>query len=372
MNQQNSPTTALTEVRAPAAPSVHAAATEYYPWFDWLRIGLASLVMLSHDSLLPAWPTAGNFAILAFFALSGWLIGGILLTTSQEQLPRFYFNRAVRIWVPYFLALAVLIAISVLHDPLTAKWAEFVFYKIAFVYNLFGTQQLVAHHFDMPLQGAGNHLASVNAEEQFYLLAPLLLVLSSRRISRNPLTWVLLLPLVWWADTGVACLPLGVLAAVLAGRFRDFYRGVKARLALILLLVTSGIGVVANVAYDLLAPVCSISLVLLLAIRGPQHAIGALVGGMSYPLYLNHWLGIAISRSLDKRLEIVDSHGQHVLAIVMSLAIAALLYWHVDRRILAARPRLYTRRLGLGAMAVAYCGVGLGIGVGLYLKLRHV
>ena len=71
----------------------------------------------------------------------GWLIGGILLRTPRRELPRFYFNRALRIWCPYVLALALLLAASALHDPITGKWTEFAFYKASFTYNLFGLQQ---------------------------------------------------------------------------------------------------------------------------------------------------------------------------------------------------------------------------------------
>ena len=80
----------------------------------------------------------GDFAVQIFFALSGWLVGGLLVSLPKNELPRFYFNRALRIWCPYFLALGLLVAASLLHDPVTHKWTEFVFYKTTFVYNLFG------------------------------------------------------------------------------------------------------------------------------------------------------------------------------------------------------------------------------------------
>ena len=42
--------------------------TTYYPYFDYLRIALATIVMLAQS---------GNLAVQMFFDLSGWLIGGI-------------------------------------------------------------------------------------------------------------------------------------------------------------------------------------------------------------------------------------------------------------------------------------------------------
>ena len=92
----------------------------YYPLFDWLRIALATVVALSHDQVI-RWTSSGNLAVQVFFALSGWLIGGILLETSPRNLARFWFNRATRIWIPYAVGLAILLGVSVLHDPITRK-----------------------------------------------------------------------------------------------------------------------------------------------------------------------------------------------------------------------------------------------------------
>ena len=50
----------------------------YYPAFDYLRILLATVVAAQHAGLV-GWERAGSFSVQVFFALSGWLIGGILL-----------------------------------------------------------------------------------------------------------------------------------------------------------------------------------------------------------------------------------------------------------------------------------------------------
>ncbi len=77
----------------------------YFPLFDWLRITLAIIVALYHDKVLP-WKEAGNLAVqVFFFALSGWLIGGILLNYAKADLPRFFYNRVTRIWAPYVVAI---------------------------------------------------------------------------------------------------------------------------------------------------------------------------------------------------------------------------------------------------------------------------
>lgn len=60
----------------------------YYPWFDWLRLVLALLVVSSHEGILNGFREAGNFGVQVFFALSGWLIGGFLLDRGPADLPR--------------------------------------------------------------------------------------------------------------------------------------------------------------------------------------------------------------------------------------------------------------------------------------------
>src|SRR4051794_10501088 len=65
--------------------SLPKAASVYYPWFDWLRAVLAIPVMVGHDRLIP-WAHSGNFAVRVFFALSGWLIGAMLMNTPRQHL----------------------------------------------------------------------------------------------------------------------------------------------------------------------------------------------------------------------------------------------------------------------------------------------
>src|SRR5882762_8097202 len=123
---------------------------KYYPAFDYLRIVLASVVAIGHSGI-SIWEQSGNYAVQVFFALSGWLIGGILLRSTPATLPRFYFNRAARIWIPYLVAIVLLATASVLKDRITPKWLEIFFYDLTFVYNFFGSPQLDALKGAMPL-----------------------------------------------------------------------------------------------------------------------------------------------------------------------------------------------------------------------------
>lgn len=356
--------------RSTSSVGSQSQADNYYPWFDWLRLALAGAVLLGHEGLIAAWPDAGNFAVQVFFALSGWLIGGLLLNTRKEELPRFYFNRALRIWCPYFLALALLVSASLLRDSVTAKWMEIVLYKATFVYNLFGTPQLATHVQEMPLAGTGSHFWSVNAEEQFYLLAPLLLVLAPPRFGRSVVVWIALALLAWVSET-YASIVFGVLAAVVMHKHGAFHENHWTRVAAALVAALCAAGFAVGLHYESLAPICSIAVVLLLAVTGRQHPLGKIAGGMSFPLYLNAWVAVFICNALFKRIGIANAFVHHAATIVLSLIIAAALYWNFDRRILQRRKDIYTPGRARAAITIAYTSVAIGIGVGLFLASRR-
>lgn len=342
---------------------------DYYPWFDWLRIILAVIVLLSHDGLLKIWVYSGNFAVQVFFALSGYLIGGILLSIKKADLPRFYFNRALRIWVPYFFALALLVAAGLLHDQITFKWLEFVFYKLCFVYNIFGPPQLELYRQMMPLQGTGNHFWSINAEEQFYLLSPLLLVVTPARFGKNILTWAALATLALLTQT-YASIVLGVLSAVVVKKFGNLYLTRSARFTFTLIIILSIVGFTKQIDYMFIAPLCAISIVMLLTTKGKQTSLGVFVGGMSYPLYMNQWIGGFVTNFLFKHLGLNEPSFKHITTILLSLIIAGIFYWFIDRQILAIRAKLYTAARGRILTIIAYASVIIGICVGLFLKLN--
>jgi peptidoglycan/LPS O-acetylase OafA/YrhL len=353
----------------PAIASRHpaaGAAAAYFPWFDWLRIVLALVVALGHDLVL-VWEHSGDLAVQVFFALSGWLIGGILLDTDRAGMARFYFNRATRIWIPYALALLFLVGVSLLRDPVTGKWCEFVFYKLTFVYNVFGPPQL-ANAAAMPLHGTGNHFWSICAEEQFYLLAPLLLVVAGARFGRSTLLWVALAALALSFDI-YGPISLGVLAALLHRRFGDWHlrRPAVVVLAAAALAAVVGLAFPDRVPYRFPAATLAISVVLLLAREGTKSRVGGFLGGVSYPLYLNHWLGIFLAHALMARFGMRDSATAKVAAVVLNLALCSLLYVLVDRQIQRRRAGWFTPRLGWRLAIAGFISVGIGLAGGLWL-----
>jgi len=346
-----------------STPARNESADAYYPWFDWLRFALANVVMLVHFGLIRGWSDAGNFAVQVFFSLSGWLIGGLLLEQSRRDLPRFYFNRAVRIWAPYYLGLGFLIAASLLREPATAKWLEIVTYKATFVYNLFGTRQLAEHVKEMPLAGTGSHFWSVNAEEQFYLLAPLLLVLAAPRFGRHVLTWTVIAVAAYVLNI-YSSIVFGVLAATLHRRLGNFHHRTPVRLLLVAVLLAASPWLFDAERYPYAVPWVSIAIVLLLAVEGKRQRIGSFAGGLSYPLYLNHWIGGFTATVLLIPFGLRQSAFHEVLSVGLAIGLAGALYWWMERPLLARRRKMYSPSRGVVVTAVAYAMVIAGVAIG--------
>ena len=335
----------------------------YYPWHDWLRAICACSVMLYHDSAL-RWAHTGQFAVDVFFALSGWLIAGILLNSDKADLTRFYFNRAIRIWIPYYIAVLFLLILSIAREPVTAKWIEIVIYKLTFVYNLFGLPQLAEFHKAMPQQGTLSHVWSVNSKEQFYLLAPLLLVLSSKFLGRSFLVWFCLAAVAWITNT-YAAIVFGVTAAVCAHRYGAIHLTSLGRTTVIMVCITLLTLLALDVNYSSVAPFAAISIVLMLSIPGRQHSFGKIFGGMSYPLYLNHWVGVFAFNYLMPGMR--DSLLRQGLAAIANVGFAILLYWFIDRKLLEVRSDWYTPTRGKWVTICAYLMVMVGLVYGFFM-----
>lgn len=143
---------------------------------DVLRGIAIGLVMLRH-----AWPEqfagAGVVGVVMFFALSGYLITGLLLDelerTGRMDLRRFYLRRARRLVPALVFLVAGVVVVTLAIDPLGDRdeLGKTVLVALTWTGNLpFG------HASD-----ATFHLWTLATEEQFYLLWPGVLVAAFAR-----------------------------------------------------------------------------------------------------------------------------------------------------------------------------------------------
>lgn len=172
---------------------------------DGLR-GIAVLAVISEHYL--AWlPTVGSrygwLGVDLFFVLSGFLITGILLELRDKEryFSVFYARRALRIFPPYFLGLAVYLAISVaMGKPGTpGLWLRFIFYWSSL--GLGQPPQLTASVLPVPF-GVVLGLAvlwSLSVEEIYYTIwAPVVRYTSHKGFAAILLGMIVASPLLRW------------------------------------------------------------------------------------------------------------------------------------------------------------------------------
>ena len=133
----------------------------------------------------------GNLGVRCFFIISGFLITTLLLrewhATGRISLSRFYVRRSLRIFPAFYFF------IFVMFWAWHLGWIELksgdLFHALTFTMNY--------HH---ELAWSLNHLWSLSAEEQFYLLWPGILAMAGlRRGMLLAIIVVLIAPLIrWW------------------------------------------------------------------------------------------------------------------------------------------------------------------------------
>jgi peptidoglycan/LPS O-acetylase OafA/YrhL len=321
-----------------------------YPLFDWLRFILASAVVLSHTHL-GLWANAGNFSVCVFFALSGWLIGGILLRTPVRELPRFYFNRSIRIWIPYLVAVVALYLFAAVRDSQGSRYFQFLFYDVTFTHYWF-IPKIPEVIRMMPLNGTGAHFWSISVEEQFYLISPLILIFLPG--GRNPVLWLVLSAVALYVDYHYACIMLGVFAAMLNSKFGEWHKtpALQFTMGITLLLVAYFI-LSRDDYYPMGAPLAALLIVLLCSRVGIRTETGKFLGGVSYPLYLNHWIGLFAANALHKLLGLSQSMW-NAAGYGLAIVVGVVAYLAVDRNVLKFRQTHYSDRAGMTLTVVAY------------------
>jgi peptidoglycan/LPS O-acetylase OafA/YrhL len=168
----------LDDYKGPMKPDVVSQNTftfGHFPQLDGFR-GLAILLVVVGHVLqfgfeIPAGGNLGALGVLLFFVLSGFLITGLLdremLQTGHISLSRFYIRRILRLFPALFCFLALLCLLIELGLITDTAWYSIVACLI-YVRNIWG-------------RGASTtHIWSLSLEEQFYMLWPWMMRVSSR------------------------------------------------------------------------------------------------------------------------------------------------------------------------------------------------
>jgi peptidoglycan/LPS O-acetylase OafA/YrhL len=188
---------------------------------DGLRGLAVSAVLLSHFYPEDQFPSNvlhfGRLGVVAFFALSGYLITGILLRlregvaarrlTWQGALRSFYGRRALRILPAYLLALGLCCLWG--YQPVVSHLGWFITYTVNF-------GQALRVDF-----GFADHFWSLAVEEQFYVVWPaLVLAIPARHLRRTILALLILsaglnLVFAWRGASFLVCFRLPFLGSLI-------------------------------------------------------------------------------------------------------------------------------------------------------------
>ncbi len=180
----------------PTPVSIGASEYRYRPELDGVRAVAILLVMIDHATgNFIGWDLAGLVGwagVTLFFALSGYLITGILLSertaSGSIHLARFYRRRVARL-APALIVVLLFVAITGASQP--GEW------RLALVSSLtYSTNWVKALGVEL---GSLTNMWTLAVEEQFYLVWPLVLAFAFTRAHRFALVAIVI---------GLACYAL--------------------------------------------------------------------------------------------------------------------------------------------------------------------
>ena len=324
---------------------------------DLLR-GIAIALVMGRHAFPALLPGAGVVGVVMFFTLSGYLITGLLTgeatRTGRIDLRRFWLRRAARLLPALLLLVLGLAVVTLVVDPLDERAALPRAVLVALTYTA-----------DIPFDHGSDavfHLWTLAVEEQFYLVWPFVVALAWGRLRWRTLlvvagiaslaacvaVVVLVAPDVDHAyplpTTWAVCFVIGAAARAAAGRWRPFRGAVAVSLALLAVLSVIPLRGHALTYLAGGSAIAALTAVLLLA-WGSWRTVGAdsaiadaglrglvLLGTVSYGAYLwNYPVTLWLRPSLGE--------AAGVVAVVVTLALAAVSWRYVEQPVLRRRDR---------------------------------
>ena len=319
---------------AAATPPIGARFTGYRPWLDGVRAIAILLVLARHLGL--GWAShAGGPGVALFFALSGYLITGLLLDEHRRggvSLTNFYVRRAVRL-LP---ALLVMLLVTDIWFAATGRGAP-VTESLSVLFYVKNYRDVIAGD-----PGVFGQAWSLAVEEHFYLLWPALLLAMTARWRRRKVVTVTL-------ALAAAALLWRSAVVVVAGTGRWPYVGTFERADSLLIGCALAVAVRAGVRIPL-----SVS-VLALAVYG------WIVSPLWHPQTVEQTIGYTVEALacalLVAGLDSTDSPVRRVLSTRPLVTIGLLSYgvylWHIPVLLVMPMADGWVRDLAVAAASFA-------------------
>lgn len=358
------------------APLAHSPQLDGMRFFAFFAVFVAHTLIFTIDPDAHPWIANGVRGVTVFFVLSGYLIGRGLLVqresgaTFRELIRGFYVRRALRIFPLYY---AVILAIVLLRGVLELPYPNRVLpWDLTYLANL-------RIFLDRSWKVGAGHFWTLSVEEHFYLLAPVVLLLASRRAVARGCALVIALVVMARCVIGVRgitpwvvvlsplhfdALCMGIVAAIvdLDGSFLGLSRRAFVRVGLVAAFLFVFVvwarsaappapdGRVARVAAVTLADAClaaaSAGAVLALADRRTIFARVlawrplAYGGKVSYCLYLVHPFCLFFVQKDQVMVHAFGVFGASAIAFLATVVIATASWFGFERPILGLKGRL--------------------------------
>jgi peptidoglycan/LPS O-acetylase OafA/YrhL len=343
----------------------------HFPALDSLRAMAMLLVFAAHlgptaatagiASIWSAPAELGSIGLILFFVLSGFLITYLLLIEQDNHqkidIPHFYLRRILRIWPLYFLIVAIsqflipctgLFGLDSIYSASAPQFRQASLYYLLFLPNLAFT--LVS-----PVNPLLGFTWSIGAEEQFYLIWPLVLQIGRRRLPLILATIITLALLaggiyiprisaaILWSNMGFFA--LGGLVAFLRARRPDLISALSARTMQVMVpllcvaLIAGGHNIASGwVPAILFALAIAQSTEPRTLIGKLRHPWLAYLGRISYGMYIFHVLAITLIVKAGTAMTL-PAWLMPVLAFAATVLAGTLSYYGIERYFLGLRRR---------------------------------
>jgi peptidoglycan/LPS O-acetylase OafA/YrhL len=335
------------------------------PNLDLFRASAILMVIVFHSTQIffnqalpsPAFYYWGKYGVELFFILSGFLVGGLYYKQTNQNLLRFWFLRFFRTYPPYLLALAL---------NFTGVWVfKRQLFNLGFLFFVQNFYRQIPYFLVS---------WSLCVEEHFYLVFPIIMVITERIIKKKALViifWIIcsLIPTIirykyghytqvefgyyttatWFRYDGIA---MGCLLSYLVFRVKLILKFSSSQNVLILIAII-GLVTLNTIFYDATFMYCFGYLLLNVALlfglascySTASFSISTLktvqtIAKMAYSLYLTHALVINFVWKITSKSRI-HPFFSFVLALVLIFVVGYLFYIFIEKKTIELRDHCF-------------------------------
>jgi peptidoglycan/LPS O-acetylase OafA/YrhL len=353
-----------------------------------LRVYLSLCVVAEHSGKIFPWHVhSGGQAVQIFFVISGFYMA--LISSKYASQTEFYSSRFLRIFIPYWVVLGIVLFASVMAGLLFGQWLALqpyisyastqngflgvfltaltnltlffqdwvMFFKhdsgdhFAFTVNFWESRNALWHYLIIP------QAWSVGVELTFYLLVPVLTKLSNR--------WVLILIFASILLRGIAYEVLGLRGDPWTGRFfpfeiafflfgilgfrvymimrkkfrldlfviRDIKQYTMFSICLVIFFILAKTGssfggkLIGNDYANLFSYIVWAGVIPVLFCLSHKSSLDRYIGDLSFPIYLVHWFVVSIARIIIDGIGLPGSWIGKISAVGSIFAAIALMMY---------------------------------------------